>query len=443
MVNAVSGAQVLGLPPILNQIFLGSDLGVMLCTIIFGQLIAVINCSHNMLDYINNWCMVASTYVALTVEATGILHAVYLVQIIFTKLADRKNNLRSNHTNDKAKRRFLKKKQSDVMEIKESSHKTLKMGDGSSSTSDESSLEPADEAANTTKPTWKRVLFWARVFLSLAMSIFAVIVFMTALVQGNTTVRSAIPVAVSVVSLIILLLLGGFMEALQIALFAVKHLDPAEIEANPRARRNTQLILSAGDKEHENSKLQAFMVGRQIAQTVIMFMIARIVSVDMKVEGETMFGVPPTVQKIVFDSGLLNALVMTIFASLSWRVTANFFPMVYLGSPISIWIIRLCLLVEGTGICDSAWVFAKILSFVVGYKSDRHYIAVATSAKAAGAEKETMATDMEEGATSSTATKTNKSGYHKQSSITTASLDSSSSCGGSCHAADEKEQDEC
>lgn len=164
------------------------------------------------------------------------------------------------------------------------------------------------------------------------------------------------------------------MEALQIALFAVKHLDRAKIEANPTARRNCDLIFSQG----QNTKLQSFMIGRQIAQTVIMFMVARIISVNMKTEGETMFGVPPVVQKILFDSGILNALVCTIFASLSWRVTANFFPMLYMGSPLSIWIIRLCLVVEGTGICDAAWIFAKIVSWIVGYKSDEEYIAKAT-----------------------------------------------------------------
>jgi hypothetical protein len=75
---------------------------------------------------------------------------------------------------------------------------------------------------------------------------------------------------------------------------------------------------------------------------------------------------------------LLNALVSTIFASLSWRVTANFFPMLYLGSPFSIWIIRLCLIVEGTGICDAAWTLAKIPAYIVGYRSDDEWIRSAT-----------------------------------------------------------------
>jgi hypothetical protein len=436
MVSAVDNARVLGLPPIVNDIFLGSGLAVILCTIVFGQLIAVINCTHNMLDYINNWCMVASTYLALTVEWSGILHGVYLVQIIFNHVVNRNKKKSNLEKNNETNKKIFKKKQSDVMEISEA---TLSMGDGSSNhqsnNSEDSSLDSDDMATPPPqKPMWQRVLFWARIVFSMCISAFAVAVFSISLVQGNTTLRSAIPVPVSFLCLIILLLLGGIMEALQIALFAVKHLDRAKIEANPNARRNCKLFFSDikntdGSFQH-STKLQSFLLGRQIAQTVIMFMIARIISVDMKVEGETLFGVPPMVQKILFDSGLLNALVMTIFASLSWRVTANFFPMLYLGSPISIWIIRLCLLVEGTGICDSAWLLAKIPAAIVRYRSDDYYIAQAMPTVVAAADDEEQ--EQQNGKL--------EMGYHKQASAATESLDSSSSCGGSCRAISKKEE---
>merc|ERR1719491_1008372 len=100
MVSTVDDASVLGLPKIVNDIFLGSDLAVILCTIVFGQLIAQINCAHSMLDFINNWGMVVSTYIALCVEASGILHAVYFVQIIFTKIVEYKQQNKSNNNNN-------------------------------------------------------------------------------------------------------------------------------------------------------------------------------------------------------------------------------------------------------------------------------------------------------------------------------------------------------
>jgi len=377
MVSTIDDASVLGLPKIVNDIFLGSDLAVILCTIVFGQLIAQINCAHNMLDFINNWGMVASTYIALCVEASGILHAVYFVQIIFTKTVENKqrSNSRNNSNNNDSNIQGASGKSST-----NTLNTSIDTGEASSTDSESggsSSDSFVDVATNDTnannKPLWQRIFFWARVVFSLAISGFAIVVFSTALVNGDTTIRGKIPVSVSFLSLLILLVLGGFMEALQIALFAVKHLPKESIESNPRAKRNCDYILG------DDRRLQAFLVGRQIAQTVIMFMIARIITVEMKVQGETLFGVSPQIQAIFFDSGLLNALVSTIFASLSWRVTANFFPMLYLGSPCSIWIIRLCLVVEGTGICDAAWALAKIPAYIIGYKSDDEWIALAAS----------------------------------------------------------------
>lgn len=317
MVSTLKGASVLGLPDVVNDIFLGSDLAVILCTIVVGQLVAQINSANSMLDFMNNWAMVGTTYIALFVESSGILHGVYLVQICFSKLAGKK------------------------VETKEPPKSVVKKG-----------------------------LFWFRIVMSMAISVFAVTVFMTALMGGNTPVREEIPKSVSIISLLVLLLLGGFMEALQIAFFAVKHLPSDQVEASPYATRILHLIF-------QERKLQSFLVGRQIAQTVIMFMIARIITVDMKEGEDNLFGVSDTVQA-VFNSGLLNALVSTIFASLSWRVTANTFPMFFLSNPIAIWIIRLCLIVEGTGICDAAWTFAKIHKKIAGLRSDQLFLPAST-----------------------------------------------------------------
>jgi len=374
MVSAIDNASVLGLPKIVNDIFLGSDLAVILCTIVFGQLIAQINCAHSMLDFINNWGMVASTYIALCVEASGILHAVYFVQIIFTKIVGDANAKKDQQDNESSKNTL----NTSVCTGDSSSSSSESGGDSSSETSVALEFE-VPSSKDTKKPLWQRIFFWVRVVFSLAISVFAIVVFSIALVNDDTTVREGFPVSLSFLSLLILLVLGGFMEALQIALFAVKHLPKESIEANPRAKRNCDYILRKGGSEDEKCRLQAFLVGRQIAQTVIMFMIARIITVEMKVDGETLFGVSPQIQAIFFDSGLLNALVSTIFASLSWRVTANFFPMLYLGSPFSIWIIRLCLIVEGTGICDAAWALAKIPAYIIGYKSDDEWIQLAMS----------------------------------------------------------------
>merc|ERR1712166_534586 len=98
-----------------------------------------------------------------------------------------------------------------------------------------------------------RLFFWVRVIFSLTISIFAIVVFSTAILTGNTTIRDTIPVPVSFISLLILVLLGGFMEALQISIFAVKHLPKEAIDSNPTAKRNCNYILGNNNNDNEDN----------------------------------------------------------------------------------------------------------------------------------------------------------------------------------------------
>jgi hypothetical protein len=93
---------------------------------------------------------------------------------------------------------------------------------------------------------------------------------------------------------------------------------------------------------------------------------------DMKEGSTNLFGVSDTVQSFL-DLGIPNALVSTIFVSLSWWVTMNTFPMLFLSNPLLIWIIWLCLAMEGMGFCDSARIFAKLHQMLVGYQPDKEY----------------------------------------------------------------------
>ena len=322
MVSTVEDASVLGLPSIVNEIFLDAGVAVILVTIIFGQLIAQINAAHSMLDYMNNYVMLVITYVALAVEASGILHAVYLVQIFFSRISGKQ--IESN--------------------------------------------EPS-------KTTWQRVGFWARITLSVTILVVAFVVSFTALFQNNTTMWDGVPPAASVLLLFALIGITGIMEGLQIAFFAVAHLPAEQIERNASAKYNCDLVF-----RKSSTNLQAFLVGRQIFQTIVMFVIARIITVEMK-EGEgNLFGVSDGMQAF-FETGVLGALLSTIVASLSWRVLASSFPMVFLANPLSTLIIRFCLFVEWTGICYSSWFFACIHYRLARFQDDVSYIGSAATAQ--------------------------------------------------------------
>ena len=319
MVSTIDDASVLGLPAIVNDIFLDAGVGVILVTIIFGQLIAQINAAHCMLDYMNNYIMLAITYAALAVEASGILHSVYLVQIFFARISGK----------------------------------------------------PIESQENP-KTLLQEIGFWARVVLSVAILIASFVVSFTALFQNSTTMWEGVPPVVSVIVLFTLIGITGFMEGLQIAFFAVAHLPAHEIERHASAKYNCDLIF-----KESSANLQAFLVGRQIFQTVVMFVIARIITVELKDDNqENLFGVGDGLQAF-FDTGVLGALLSTIVASLSWRVLASSFPMVFLANPLSTMIIRFCLLIEWTGICYSSWFFAWIHQKLARFQEDTVYIGTA------------------------------------------------------------------
>ena len=314
MGSSSKGTCVLGLPAGVNAIFLDSGLGLILITIMLGQLTAQVNAANCMMDFINNYFMLFSTYVSLGIEYSGILHAVYLVQILFAKIT--RTPIKSN--------------------------------------------EPPRSGLQTT-------FFWTRVLVSLAVLGFAFAVTLAALFQGKTTMWTGVPPAVSVVIFFILMCLVGLMEGMQIALFAVFNVPEKELAERRVAAASCTLAF-------RDQNLQAFLIGRQILVTVCMFVVAKITTLDIVVgTGENIFGVSDGLQNF-FNTGLLGAVITTIVASLAWRIIASSFPMAFLSNPVVYFIIKLCLGLEKSGLCAAAWVLARYHKPLMGYQTDDVYI---------------------------------------------------------------------
>ena len=69
------------------EIFLRNGVAMMFITIVIGQLASQVNAAVCMLDFINNYFMLMTTYISIGIEFSGLLHAVYLVQFAFSKLS--------------------------------------------------------------------------------------------------------------------------------------------------------------------------------------------------------------------------------------------------------------------------------------------------------------------------------------------------------------------
>lgn len=310
---ALEDTEVLGLPDAVNNVFVGSGVAMILMTIVLGQLTAQVNAANCMLDFINTYFMVFTTWVSLAIEYSGLLHSVYLVQVVFSKIT------------------------------------------GTTLVS-----EDAPQSA------LQQLFFWARVFMSLVLLVLSFVVTLTALFAGKTSMWEGIPEAASVVVFFILMCFVGVMEGMQIALFAVVNLPEEELKSAKFAYKTCQLTF-------QGNNLQAFLIGRQICVTICMFVVARITTITLE-EGESnILGVSDGLQEFL-NTGLLGALITTIVGSLIWRIIASSFPVAFLSNPLVYLILRLCLVLEATGVCSSAWLLALVHKAVADFQLDEEYI---------------------------------------------------------------------
>ena len=133
----------------------------------------------------------------------------------------------------------------------------------------------------------------------------------------------------------------------------------------------------------EGRNLPGFMVGRQLFVVTCMFVVARITSLNIVAgEGNNMFGVPDAVQEFM-NTGLLGAFFLTIMGSISWQLVASAFPIAFMSNPVTYLFLNIALAMEATGICNGAWVLAKIHASIAGFQRDEVYIGTAEERAAA------------------------------------------------------------
>ena len=207
-----------------------------------------------------------------------------------------------------------------------------------------------------------------QVILSTAFICFALAVTLEALLRGQGGIWNGVSPAASIVIFFALLCFIGLLEGTQIAAFEIMKMPEKEVAQHGVAAINCKLLFSG-------RHFQAFLVGRQILVACLMFVVANIVTISIDEGAENIFSVGNGFQKFV-DSGLLGAVVLTVVGSLAWRIVASSFPLAFMSNPIVYLIIRLCLLLEGTGICSSAFLLALIHRTIVNYQPDEVYIGI-------------------------------------------------------------------
>jgi len=311
-------AEIWGLPSWAMEVLVTSGIALILLTCMVGQLHSQVTASHCMLDYINDAINFLTMRVAMMIEASGIVHASYLIQMLVAKLSDR------------------------PIESQEEPRTGLRL-----------------------------VTFWARCLMSLAILIFSFVITIVALFEGKTTMWKGLPNPVSVLIFLFLMCVVGMLEGMQIAFFAVAKLKEDERGDSMLAKKTCQLLFAG--KGHN---LPGFMIGRQLMVVSCFFFIARVTTMKIEEGKENVLGVNDTIQSF-FNLGFLGALITTIVASISWQLVAAAFPSAFLDSSITYLLLCAGLGLERTGVCQGAWVLSSIHRQFRGFKHDEEYIGTA------------------------------------------------------------------
>ena len=332
--TSVEGAIIPGCNPMAVQALLSSGLASMFITVILGQLSAEVNATNCMLDFINNTAVYSTTVLCLAMEASGLLHAVYVLKWFFSSPDD-----------------------------------------------DDDDLDDQDDDAPQEESLWPVIWYRFRVVLSMSLLAGALAVTYVALQDNETSI--GLPPSVSLPLFVALVCGLGMMEAMQIAVFAVVKLPKEALEGSATAQANCALVF-------QGQNFKAFLIGRQICVTTCMFLLARLTTTTVDMDGPPMGGPqdgmmsppppPPTVMGVApavqafFNTGLPGALITTIVASLYWRIVAANYPVWFMNCSVVNGTIRLCLALEATGAFSSAWMLADGIRTLLQYQPDDWYL---------------------------------------------------------------------
>eukprot|EP00592_Proboscia_alata_P002028 CAMPEP_0194374062 /NCGR_PEP_ID=MMETSP0174-20130528/22426_1 /TAXON_ID=216777 /ORGANISM="Proboscia alata, Strain PI-D3" /LENGTH=504 /DNA_ID=CAMNT_0039153393 /DNA_START=141 /DNA_END=1655 /DNA_ORIENTATION=- len=313
-----SDAELWGFGNPIKDIFFSTSLVTILFALMVGQLNTQVNSAVCTLDFCNNYFAVFTMVFALGIEFTGILHVSYLIQMLVVKLSGRK-------------------------------------------------VESEDEPRTWAQSTF----FWLRCLMSLAILCFCCAVTVVALFNEQTTMWKGVPPVGALIILVVLMCIVGMLEGMQIAFFAVSKMQHSALENHYFAKKTVDLLFQGGD-----NNLPGFMIGRQLCVVSCMFFVARVTSVSIDDDEDSIFGAPPALQ-VLFETGLLGATILTIFGSIAWQLLASDFPLFFLSNPIAYALLRICLFVDASGICSAARIIAAIHKAIAGFQLDVTYIGTA------------------------------------------------------------------
>jgi len=328
------------LPGWFGEAFLESGLLGAVLTIVFGQLMSQLVASKCNLDYLNSYVCYVTAVVALAIEFSGLMHFVYILQWCFIKFSG---------TGPEGSGGDLEK--------------------GGAKPLLDANAEASSPSSSNGESGLTKMWYTFRCLISAFLLAFALAVVIESLFEGKTNLWDSVPPVAGFFIFLLLLVMAGTLEGLQIALFACQKMNTESFqESHPRAYSNLSHVFS-GDN------LNSFLIGRQVFITLLVFILSQVTTISALEEGEDIvFGLSTGLQEGILETGLLGAIITTILGSLTARVIATAFPLGFCNLPGMGAVIYVCLFFEFIGVTNLAWPLSAVYKRAGGMQTDDKYL---------------------------------------------------------------------
>ena len=227
--------------------------------------------------------------------------------------------------------------------------------------------------ADPKKQMNKNFFYYARCALSIAGVIFSITMIVKGLACKQTNATSGkgwedLPAWAAVVMTFLFLFTLACAEGMQVSALALATVPSREYKKRaPLAYRTCQLF-------YAGRNMQAFLVGRQFMCAMMMVLLARVTSYA-GAEGELVgtcgdWGFGAGFNKGLLQTGFLGSLLVVNVAQLASQIVASIFPVSMINNSFIYVILRIQLLIEASGICNSCWVMTWLLDHACGLPED-------------------------------------------------------------------------
>ena len=197
--------------------------------------------------------------------------------------------------------------------------------------------------------------------------LFSGVVVVYSILEQKTSMWKEVPGWASLLIFIFVLWCLGVMEGLQIALVELKRLNPDYYkETHPTAYKLGQIAC-------KSDNIEKFLMGRQVFVVCSVFFAAKLTTIHGR-DGDFLFYVPPWVQAIFLETGLLACVLVVIVAQLMPQIVASIYPVQFLELLVMRPAYYACIALESTGLTHFCWVLAHGIAWLFGLKEEKFEI---------------------------------------------------------------------